>query len=459
MNEEKPIDKNIFRQYDIRGVYDSQLNNRVVTTLGRAIAKLLKDNKIDEVIIGRDCRVSSDALFQYLSHGLIQSGIDVFDAGMIPTPTLYFAVNHYKMKAGVMITGSHNPPHYNGFKIQIGDSTIYGEQIQKLYQICIDGRFIEGKGKMSPIDALNPYIDYMVKNIKIEKRGIKFAVDCGNGTVGVVLGKIMKAIGLKPLELFCEPDGNFPNHHPDPTVAEFLAELIKTVKVENCQLGLAYDGDGDRLGVVDSDGQILWGDRLLIIFSREILKRHPGAAILGEVKCSQLLYDDVIKNGGRPIMWKTGHSLIKAKMKEENALVGGEMSGHLFFRDRYLGFDDAIYASLRLLELVSKSEGGLKTLTSNIPATVVTPEIRTDCPDEKKFKVVEKIKEVFGKRTDVKIIDIDGARIQFEGGWGLVRASNTQPVIVTRFEADTRENLEKIKSEIEGHLRTVMRDV
>lgn len=453
------MNKHMFREYDIRGIFNKDLTEEAVTTLGRAVGKYFHSRGVKKTAVGRDCRLSSDDIFKWLSSSLLASGIDVIDLGLVPTPVLYFAVQHFNLPSGVMITGSHNPPDYNGFKIQVGDLTIYGEEIQKIYRAAGASDFIDGKGTLKRENALAPYRDYMLGDIKIERKDLKFVVDCGNGAASVIATKIMKDLGLDPVELYCEPDGRFPNHHPDPTVPANLEDLIRTVRETNADLGISYDGDADRLGVVDSNGEILWGDRLLIIFSRDILKENPGAHVLGEVKCSQVLYDDIKAHGGNPIMWKTGHSLIKAKIKETGALIGGEMSGHMFFSHRYFGFDDAIYASLRLLELVSRQSGGLKNLTAGIPQVVVTPEIRVDCPDEKKFEIVKKLQEVFKKRKDLTVIDIDGARVHYSSGWGLVRASNTQPVLVMRFEADSEENLNKIRKDIESILEKVRKEV
>ncbi len=446
------MNRNIFREYDIRGIFNEDLTREAITTLGRAVGKYLSDKGMDTAAVGRDCRLSSDDLMEWLSAALLASGINVVDIGMVPTPVLYFSVHHFEYAAGIMITGSHNPPDYNGFKIQVGDSTIYGEEIQKILRIAESGDFVEGKGNRANADALTPYHAFMMKDITIAGKGMKIVLDCGNGAGSVIAPKIMKDLGLDVVELFCEPDGRFPNHHPDPTVPAYLEDLIRTVGETGAELGVAYDGDADRIGVVDSSGEILWGDRLLIIFSRAILAQNPGATILGEVKCSQVLYDDIKAHGGNPVMWKTGHSLLKAKMKETGALIGGEMSGHMFFKHRYMGYDDAIYASLRLIERVGKTEGGLKALTSDIPQTVVTPEIRAACPEDKKFQIVKIIQEVFRGRSDVKLIDIDGARVHYPGGWGLIRASNTQPVLVMRFEAESEERLNEIRRDVESVL-------
>jgi phosphomannomutase/phosphoglucomutase len=453
------MNRNMFREYDIRGIFNEDLTRESVSTLGRTIGTYLESKGIRTAAVGRDCRLSSDDIFAWLAAGLTAAGIDVVDIGMVPTPVLYFSVHHFGFPSGVMITGSHNPPEYNGFKVQVGDSTIYGDEIQKLYRIASEGKLAGGNGTIGREDALKPYRDYMMRDIKMERKNMKFVVDCGNGTAGVIAPKIMRDLGLDPVELYCDPDGTFPNHHPDPTVPAHLRDLIRRVGETGAELGIAYDGDADRIGVVDQDGEILWGDRLLVIFSRAILKDHPGATVLGEVKCSQVLYDDIRAHGGNPVMWKTGHSLIKAKIKESGALIGGEMSGHMFFSHRYFGFDDAIYASLRLLELVSRQKEGLKTLTKGIPRVVSTPEIRVDCPDEKKFAIVGRVLDEFKKRKDLSVIDIDGARVSFPHGWGLVRASNTQPVLVLRFEADNDENLGKIKNEMESVIEEVRRKI
>jgi len=446
------MNRNIFREYDIRGIFNEDLTRRSVTTLGRAIGTYLTARDLHRTSLGHDCRLSSDDLLAWLTEGLLSTGVDVVDIGMAPTPVLYFSVHSFGLPAGVMITGSHNPPEYNGFKVQVGDLALHGDEIQEIWRIADRGDFSKGEGHVLTRDAMTPYREFILGDIKPGPRRVGFAVDCGNGTAGVVAPRIMKELGFRPVELFCEPDGRFPNHHPDPTVPAYLKDLIRTVKEKGLEIGIAYDGDADRLGAVDAAGNILWGDRLLIIFSRAILKENPGASILGEVKCSQVLYDDIKAHGGVPIMWKTGHSLIKAKIKESGALIGGEMSGHMFFRHRYFGFDDAIYASLRLLELLSREEGGLAALTAGIPDVLVTPEIRVDCPDDKKFEIVKLLQAEFKKRKDVSVIDIDGARVHYASGWGLVRASNTQPVLVMRFEADTRENLARIRQDMETAL-------
>ncbi len=345
-----------------------------------------------------------------------------------------------------MITGSHNPPEYNGFKTCVGVDSVYGEQIQGIYRIIESGNFERGKGNVSAADVMAPYRKYILEQIRLP-RPVRVAVDCGNGTACLIAPDLITALGCEITKLYCEMDGTFPNHHPDPTVVENLADLQSAVKSSKLELGIAFDGDADRIGVIADDGRIVWGDVLLALYAREILKTNPGATFIAEVKCSMNLFRDIEKHGGHAIMWKTGHSLIKAKMKEENAVLAGEMSGHMFFADRYFGYDDAIYAACRILELLSHSSVSLSDMLSDIPPTFVTPEIRVQCDDEKKFEVVEKVKAHFQRNHQV--IDVDGARILFPNGWGLVRASNTQDVLVMRFEADTQENLDLIRSQVE----------
>ncbi len=396
--------------------------------------------------IGRDCRLSSDDYHHFLIKGLNHSGIETIDIGLCATPMLYFSIRNLNVEGGVMITGSHNPPEFNGFKICIGNDTIYGEKIQELRKIMESEQYSTGAAFSTLKDVTAAYQDYIFENVKITPK-IKVVVDAGNGVGGQFALPILRRYGCEVIPLFCEPDGHFPNHFPDPTVEENLTELIKTVRKQKADLGIAFDGDADRLGVINDEGQIIWGEKLLLLFAREILKEKPNSTIIGEVKCSQILYDDIKKHSGRAIMWKAGHSLIKAKMKEERAVLGGEMSGHLFFADRYFGYDDAIYAAIRLLEILSKTGQKISELLADVPQTFATPEIRIDCPDDKKEKVVEKIKKRF--ENNPGLIEIDGVRIPFEDGWALVRSSNTQPVIVLRFEASSASSLQKIRNEVE----------
>jgi len=444
------MNKEIFREYDVRGLVNRDLTDGLVYDLGRAVGTFALSRGAEVITLGRDTRLSSQEYLDALQRGLLATGINTLDCGLIATPILYFSIRHLNAGGGVMVTGSHNPPEFNGFKICIGHDTIYGEDIQALRQIIEQGRYASGKGSCYKRDIAFAYENHLFKNIRIE-RPIKVAVDGGNGVAGIFALPLYKRFHCEVQEIYCNPDGNFPNHFPDPTVVENLQDLIKLVKDTGSEAGIGFDGDGDRIGVVTDKGRIIWGDELLLLFSRFILKEHPGAAVIGEVKCSQKLFDDIAKNGGRAIMWKAGHSLIKGKMKEEKALLAGEMSGHIFFADRYFGYDDAIYASLRLIEILSRSDSTLTELLADVPPTFSTPELRVDCPDEIKFSVVEKVKAHFKKNFPV--IDIDGVRIIFPGGWGLLRASNTQPVLVMRFEANREEELERIRETVESVVR------
>ena len=437
----------IFRQYDIRGVVDKDLTQETVEILGKAIGTYFRQHNRSHVAVGMDCRLSSPAFSESLSQGLLSTGCDVTELGTIPTPLLYFAIFYKKIEAGVMITGSHNPPEYNGFKMMSGEDTLYGPDIQDIYQIITSGMFIQDDfGSKKKYDIVPEYSDYVVENINLEKR-IKVVVDAGNGTGGVVAVPILKRLGCDVIDLFCEMDGHFPNHHPDPTLPEALETLITEVKRSGADAGIAYDGDADRIGTIDDKGNIIWGDQLMILFARDILPSHPGAPVISEVKASKLLYEEIEKLGGRPIMWKTGHSFIKKKIKQEQALIAGEMSGHIFFADRFFGFDDAIYSSARLLEVLSRSEKKLSSMLADLPRTFHTPEIRVYASEAVKFKIVDIVKKDLEKKYP--IVDIDGVRAQFPNGWGLVRASNTQEVLVLRFEADTEKDLRAIRKETE----------
>jgi phosphomannomutase/phosphoglucomutase len=449
----------IFREYDIRGVAERDMDSTLVRDIGRAFGTFLsRQRRGDEaaargarrrIALGRDCRLSSDRLHAALLSGLLETGIDVVDQGVGPTPLLYFGVFHQDLDGGVQITGSHNPPQENGFKLMCGKQTLAGDEIRRLREMIVNRDFDLPKG--GHVEAYDPapaYCGYIRGNVRLARTDLRFAVDAGNGAGGPLALAAMRAVGLSPQPMYCEMDGRFPNHHPDPSETKNVAELVDRVQAQRLELGLAYDGDADRLGVIDERGQIIWGDKLMILFSREILRRHPRAVILGEVKCSQTLYDDIARHGGRPIVWKTGHSLIKKKMKEEHALLAGEMSGHLFFADRYFGYDDAIYASLRILEIVAQAQQPLSQLLADVPTTHATPEIRVDCADDVKFDVVSRVLDRF--RGSHEVLDVDGARIRFDGGWGLVRASNTQPALVLRFEADSPMRLQAIRDEVEA---------
>jgi phosphomannomutase/phosphoglucomutase len=425
-----------------------------VYNLGRAIGTYSFPRGIKTMTLGMDCRLSSQEYREAIKKGIHSSGIDIIDIGLCATPMLYFSIRHFNADGGVMITGSHNPPEFNGFKVCVGPDTIYGNEIQELRTIIESGTYRSGAGNVRSENISKPYEDYLFNNVEI-KKGLNIVVDAGNGVGGLFALPLLKRFGCKVTEIYCEPNGRFPNHFPDPTIPENLKELIALVKEKKAAVGIGYDGDADRLGVITDKGDVLWGDELLLLFSRFVLQKLPGATIIGEVKCSQKLYDDIEKHGGRPIMWKAGHSLIKSKMKEEKAPLAGEMSGHLFFADRYFGFDDAIYSTIRLLEIISSSDKPISEILSDVPQTFTTPEIRVDCPDNIKFQVVEEVKSYF--RKNYKIIDVDGVRIPFGDGWGLVRSSNTQPVLVLRFEALTEERMRVIRETIENVLRDIMR--
>jgi phosphomannomutase/phosphoglucomutase len=463
------IKDEIFRQYDIRGVVGKDLDREVAFSIGIGFSSYLHtlNPAAKRISIGRDVRLSSDDLAAGLIEGITASGLDVVDLGVCPTPLQYFSLYHLGLDGGIMVTGSHNPPDYNGFKLSVGKETIFGDAIQAIREIIktgFDKR--EGKpGKTARYDIIRAYNDYMMKEFSALSgpglRSLKVVVDAGNGTAGPIVPGLLAHLGCDVIPLYCEPDGRFPNHHPDPTVVEYIQDLIKTTKETGADFGVGYDGDADRIGLVDGEGNIIWGDQLMIILSRYLLQENPGAKIIGDVKCSQLMFDDIRANGGAPIMWKTGHSLIKQKMRDEKALLAGEFSGHIFIADRYFGYDDAIYTTLRLVEIMKESGKGLRGLLSGVPEMVYTPEIRVDCPEERKKKAVDQVVKTFldymqngGSPFLIKEINtIDGVRVVFENGWGLVRVSNTQPVIVMRFEATDRESLNGYRSFMEGEVK------
>jgi len=440
------LDAKTFREYDIRGIVGTQITEADVTQLGRAFGTYLVRQGKNRITMGRDVRPSSGQFREALLEGMLDTGLHVIDLGICPTPVLYFSIRHLNAEGGIMITASHNPPEYNGFKICNGPDTIFGPEIQRLSQIMEGGDFVRGHGSLDSYDIVTPYSKHILNHVNLE-RPLRIGVDGANAVGGPVAVPLFRELGCEVHDLYCEPDSTFPNHEPDPTVLENLQDLIALVKREQLDVGVSYDGDGDRIGVVDNQGEVVFGDRLMIIFAREILSRRPGTTFISEVKCSKTLYEDIEKRGGKAIMWKTGHSLIKKKMKEVDAALAGDLSGHMFFADRYLGFDDAIYASCRLLEILAKSGKTIAELLEGVPATVVTPEIRVNCPDEVKFSLVEKVKEYF--RQKYPIIDVDGVRVLFDHGWGLVRASNTQPALVLRFEAETEEQLEEYRQTVE----------
>ncbi|MDP9054272.1 MAG: phosphomannomutase/phosphoglucomutase [Acidobacteriota bacterium] len=434
------LSPNIFREYDIRGIADTELPTGGIEQLGRAFGTYLLRHGSRNVNLARDCRLSSDRLHDALLSGLLATGCDVTELGVVPTPLLYYSVFHLHADAGVMITGSHNPADYNGFKVMHGKSTIHGEEIQQIRHLIETRDFEDAAtpGAYKTVDIVTPYVNEIAGQFRLARR-IKVVSDGGNGTAGPVFRRILQKLNCESTELFFEMDGRFPNHHPDPTQPENLRHLVSAVLENKADVGLAFDGDSDRLGAVDEQGTVLYGDQLMIIYGREILSRKPNSTIIGEVKSSQNMYDDLAGHGGKAIMWKTGHSLIKAKMLETQAELAGEMSGHIFFADRYYGFDDALYAACRLLEIVANTNEPLSSHLADLPATFATPEIRVDCADTAKFGIVSAVREKF--QRDYDVIAIDGARINFGKGWGLVRASNTQPVLVLRFEAQSPELL------------------
>ena len=445
--------QHIFREYDIRGVTGKDLTPDVARLVARGYAAFLEKQGVKgEIAVGRDNRPSGNDLHSELVAGLLESGLDVVDIGIVPTPLAYWAQHNLKVAGGIQITGSHNPPEFNGFKLGVGTRSIYGKDIQEVYQIALAGKFPSGNGKIREEAVIDRYVEDVGQRIGKISRDINCVVDCGNGAGALVARQLFERIGLSPLILFGESDGTFPNHHPDPTVPENLRDLIDAVKKRKAQVGIAFDGDADRIGLVDEDGTIIWGDQLLIIYARDVLARTgKGQPIIFDVKCSQALPEEVEKAGGKPLMWKTGHSLIEEKMHETHAPIAGEMSGHMFFAEGWYGFDDAMYGAARLLRIVADTGKSVKQMMADVPKFVSTPEIRVECPDDVKFGIVEKATKHFSATHNV--IDVDGVRVLFGDGWGLIRASNTQPVLVMRFEARTQEHLDKIRTEMEGWLK------
>jgi phosphomannomutase/phosphoglucomutase len=446
----------IFREYDIRGVADSELLSLDVAHLGLGLGTYLRRNSGPKITVGRDCRVSSTRLRDALVKGLMEAGCAVTDIGVVPTPGLYYSAQKLNARGAIMITGSHNPPEYNGFKTVCGSGTLHGETIQEVRRIIERQDYETGAGSLGSVDVIESYVNEVASQFHFDRR-VKVVADAGNGTAGPVIHRIFEKINVDVTELFFDMDGKFPNHHPDPTVPANLFHLIERVRKTGADLGIAFDGDADRIGAVDEHGNVIYGDMLMLIYAREILERKPGATFIGEVKCSQVMYDEIGRLGGNAIMYKTGHSLIKAKMKEEHAELAGEMSGHMFFGDRYRGFDDALYAACRLIEIVAKSGRPLSAQLAGLPKMVSTPEIRVDCPDEMKFDLVRRVAEHF--KAKYKTIDIDGVRVIFPEGWGLLRASNTQPVLVMRFEAANEHLLKRYQTEVEQVLEEAKRGV
>ena len=446
-------DRSIFREYDIRGVAGESITEETVETVGRAYGTTVAAAGGKTVCVGRDCRKSSPALRDALVSGVTSAGVDVADIGTVTTPMVYFSTFTEDVDGGVMVTASHNPPRYNGLKMCVGRDSLFGEGIQGIRRLAEKGEFSSGTGKARRVDVLERYLAFLERGVSIEP-GLRVAADGGNGTAGFACPEILRRFGCEVHELYMEPDGDFPNHHPDPTVAENLSDLRKKVSALGLDAGLAFDGDADRIGVVDETGEPLGGDMLLLVYALDILREVPGATIIGDVKCSSVLFDKIREAGGDPVMWKTGHSVIKDKMKREGAELAGEMSGHVFFANRFFGYDDAVYAGLRFLEILSKTGRRASELLAGLPETFATPEIRIECPDETKFRVTETVK---GALAGVgRVTDIDGVRIEYPDGWGLVRASNTQPALVLRFEAKTESRLAEIRETVESALKKAM---
>ena len=448
------LSPSIFKAYDIRGIIDETLDPSIAKLIGQAFGTEMRELGETEIVIGRDGRLSGPILIEALTEGLLSTGINVIDLGMVATPMVYFAANHTingrTPRSGIMITGSHNPPNYNGFKMVLGGAAIYGEQIQALRQRIEAKQFVTGKGQLSSFDIFPMYLQYIVGDIKLA-RPMKIAVDCGNGVGGAFAGKLFRALGCQVQELFCEVDGHFPNHHPDPAHTENLQDLIKNLQTTDNEIGLAFDGDADRLGVVTKDGQVIFPDRQMMLFAKDVLSRNPGGQIIFDVKCTRNLATFVKEHGGVPLMWKTGHSLVKAKLKETGAPLAGEMSGHIFFKDRWFGFDDGLYTGARLLEILSKEKNPSDTL-NNLPNAICTPELQLACAEGEPFTLLETIKANARFPSSVAINTIDGVRVEYADGFGLARPSNTTPVVVMRFEADSQAAIERIQAEFRAVL-------
>ena len=447
----KSVKQEIFRAYDIRGIVDRDFDEEWVEMLGRACGTFFLQRGRRQAVVGHDCRHSSPGYQSAMIRGLLATGVDVLFINMVPTPVFYYAVKKFNREAGVMITASHNPPEFNGFKVWLGEGTIHSEDVQELYAIMRRGEFAQGQGMAVEHDVVPAYLEEVGGQVRLENP-VRVVVDGGNGAGGEICAELLRRIGADVVELYCKPDGDFPNHHPDPTRDENNDDLRAKVLATKAHVGIGLDGDGDRIGALDEQGRMIYGDRLLAVFARQILKDRPGATVIGEVKCSHLMFQDIADHGGKPIMGQTGHSLIKARMKETRAVLAGEMSGHMFFADRYYGFDDALYASLRLVEIIGQApDKPLSTYLSEWPRIFSTPELRVECPEEIKFQVVDRARAYFRDLYD--IVDVDGVRIVLPDGWGLLRASNTQPVLVLRFEAESEQRLMEIRALVEEPLQ------
>ncbi|WP_147819889.1 phosphomannomutase/phosphoglucomutase [Salidesulfovibrio onnuriiensis] len=452
----KSINREIFRAYDIRGVVDRDFDPEWVERLGRACGTFFRARGWQRALVGHDCRATSPEYSRSLARGMNAAGVDAVLLGQVSTPMFYFAARHLDFQAGVMVTASHNPPDQNGFKVWGGRSTILGEDIVSLHDLMVSGEFASGPGLTSWHDILPAYERDLLSRVRLE-RPVRVVVDGGNGTSGEITARLLEQAGAEVVRLYCEPDGNFPNHHPDPVVEEYSTDLKARVLEAGAEVGVGLDGDGDRIGAVDEQGRLLFGDQLLAVYARELLREVPGATVLGDVKCSHLLFADIAAHGGNPVMCETGHSIVKARMLETGAALGGEMSGHMFFSHGFHGFDDATFGALRLVEILSRGDRPLSGLLDGWPETSSTPEIRMACPEAVKFEVVRRAREHFSK--DHEVIDMDGVRVVFPDGWGLVRASNTQAVLVLRFEAESPERLQEIRQGMEEPLMRWIREL
>ena len=447
------ITEDIFRAYDIRGVVETALTPDAVQLIGQAFATEALAQNQKTVVIGRDGRLSSPELAQRLSAGLRAGGCDVVDIGMVPTPVLYYATHKLKTGTGIMVTGSHNPPQYNGLKMLIAGNTLFGENIKALYQSIVDGKINNGEGTHTEQDIIPDYLDTIVNDIKIEKP-LNIAIDCGNGVAGVIATELFTRLGCNVTELFCDVDGNFPNHHPDPSKPENLIDLQNTMKENTLDIGLAFDGDGDRVGILDDKQNILWADRQMMLYSADVLKRKPGALIIFDIKSTSNLATYISNLGGKPLMWKTGHSFIKAKMKETGAELAGEMSGHIFFKERWFGFDDGLYSAARMLEIISQHDEPCSTLFKALPDSFNTPELQINFEEGEHYKFMDKfIKNA--EFENAETVTIDGIRVNYAEGWGLVRPSNTTPCLVLRFEANDEDTLNLIQNTFRKQLLAV----
>ena len=455
MSDGRALNSSILREYDIRGVVGDTLNVADVEAIGRAFGTLVRERtgSVAKVAVGYDGRLSSPDLSTSLCNGLASSGVDIVNVGVGPTPMLYFATYRLEADAGMMITGSHNPPEFNGIKVMLQGKSFFGDAIQDLGKRVAEGTFVPGAGDVQEIDITEDYLSRLLECLQSTRLDLKVAWDPGNGASGDIVRQLVSRLDGAHVLINEEIDGTFPNHHPDPTVEKNLEQLKSVVAENGCDLGIGFDGDGDRIGVVDSQGRVLWGDQLMVIWARDLLKRKPGSTVIADVKTSSVLYDEVSRAGGNPFMWMTGHSLIKSKMAEMEAPLAGEMSGHIFFADEYYGFDDAIYAALRLLRVLSDEGQSIDSMRDALPVMYNTPEIRFDCPDYKKFRIADEVRERLAQDPSANVHTMDGVRVETEDGWWLLRASNTQPVLVARCESETEVGLERLKGAVTDQLR------